>query len=128
MESFENLGFLVQFSEGTSLSQAATFFANSDPDMPAAPVPVAQVLDWMSQNIASSLEYSAERSAAKESNQQTVSDLDVTMAEANTSHSRNSTPSSNPAYYRNVTFVEGFSKTSVVKHASDVKGNSIKVH
>lgn len=127
MESFEHLGFLVQFSEGTSLSQAATFFANSDPDMPAAPVAAAQVLDWMSQNIASSLEYSAERSAAKESNQQTVSDLDVTMAEANTSHSRNSTPSSNPAYYRNVTFVEGFSKTSVVKHASDVKGNSIKV-
>ena len=128
MESFEHLGFLVQFSEGTSLSQAATFFANSDPDMPAAPVPAAQVLDWMSQNIASSLENSAERSAVKESNQQTVSDLDVTMAEANTSHARSSTPSSNPAYYRNVTFVEGFSKTSVVKHASDVKGNSIKVH
>lgn len=42
-----------------------------------------------------------------------MSDLDVTMAEANTSHTRNSTPSSNPAYYRNVTFVEGFSKTSV---------------
>ena len=78
MESFEHLGFLVQFSEGTSLSQAATFFANSDPDMPAAPVAAAQVHDWMSQNIASSLEYSAERSAAKESNQQTVSDLDVT--------------------------------------------------
>nr|CAB3449208.1 unnamed protein product [Digitaria exilis] len=127
METFEHLGFLVQFSEGASLSQAATFFANSDPDMPAAPVPAAQVLDWMSQNIASSLEYSAERSAAKESSQQTVSDLDVTMAEANTSHPKSSTPSSNPTYYRNVTFVEGFSKTSVVKHASDVKGNSIKV-
>ncbi|CAL4970825.1 unnamed protein product [Urochloa decumbens] len=127
METFEHLGFLVQFSEGTSLSQAATFFANSDPDMPAAPVPAAQVLDWMSQDIASALEYSAERSAAKESNQQTMSDLDVTMAEANASHPRNSTPSSNPAYYRNVTFVEGFSKTSVVKHASDIKGNSIKV-
>ncbi|AQK69659.1 uncharacterized protein LOC100277826 [Zea mays] len=127
METFEHLGFLVQFSEGTSLSQAATFFANSDPDMPAVPVPAAQVLDWMSQNIAFSLEYSSERSVAKESNQQTMSDLDVTMAEANTSHSRNSTPSANPAYYRNVTFVEGFSKTSVVKHASDVKGNSIKV-
>ncbi|AQK60083.1 Tubulin binding cofactor C domain-containing protein [Zea mays] len=127
METFEHLGFLVQFSEGTSLSQAATFFACSDPDMPDVPVPAAQVLDWMSQKIAFSLEYSAERSAAKESNQQTMSDLDVTMAEANTSHPRNSTPSANPAYYRNVTFVEGFSKTSVVKHASDVKGNSIKV-
>ncbi|KAJ1278353.1 hypothetical protein BS78_04G073200 [Paspalum vaginatum] len=127
METFEHLGFLVQFSEGTSLSQAATFFANSDPDMPAAPVPAAHVLDWMSQNISSSLEYSAERSAAKESNQQTLPDPDVTMAEANTSQPRNSTPSANPAYYRNVTFVEGFSKTSVVKRASDIKGDSIKV-
>uniref|UniRef100_A0A0E0R5P0 TBCC domain-containing protein 1 n=1 Tax=Oryza rufipogon TaxID=4529 RepID=A0A0E0R5P0_ORYRU len=89
METFEYLGFLVQFSEGTSLSQAATFFANSDPDMPAAPVDVAEHSFFT-------------RSAAKESNQQTVSDLDVTMAEANTSHTRNSTPSSNPAYYRNV--------------------------
>jgi hypothetical protein len=42
METFEYLGFLVQFSKGTSLSQAATFFANSDPDMPAAPVDVAE--------------------------------------------------------------------------------------
>ncbi|XP_062223817.1 uncharacterized protein LOC133922473 [Phragmites australis] len=125
METFEHLGFLVQFSERTSLSQAATFFANSDPDMPAAPVPAAQVLDWISQNIASSLEYSAEKSAAKESSQQI--DVDVTMADANTSHPRNSTPSSNPAYYRNTTFVEGFSKTSVVKHAADVKGHSMKV-
>ncbi|TVU32923.1 hypothetical protein EJB05_24688 [Eragrostis curvula] len=125
MEAFEHLGFLVQVSEGTSLSQAATFFANSDPDMPAAPVPASQVLDWMSNNIASSLEYSTERSAAKESNQQI--DTDVTMTDANTSQPRNSTPSTNPSYYRNTTFVEGFSKTSVVKHAADVKGHSVKV-
>ncbi|XP_062218463.1 uncharacterized protein LOC133918554 isoform X2 [Phragmites australis] len=127
METFEHLGFLVRFSEGTSLSQAATFFANSDPDMPAAPVPAAQVLEWISQNIASSLQHSAEKSAAKESSQQIVSDLDVTMADASTSQPRNSSPSTNPVYYRNTTFVEGFSKTSVVKHASDVKGQSVKV-
>ncbi|KAL6888336.1 hypothetical protein ACP4OV_009362 [Aristida adscensionis] len=125
METFEHLGFLVQFSEGNSLSQSATFFANSDPDMPAAPVPAAQVLDWISQNIAASLEYYAEKSAAKESNQQ--NDVDVTMADANTSHSRGSSPSPNPAYYRNTTFVEGFSKTSVVKHPADIKGHSVKV-
>ncbi|KAL6604503.1 hypothetical protein ACP70R_042930 [Stipagrostis hirtigluma subsp. patula] len=125
METFEHLGFLVQFSEGTSLSQSATFFANSDPDMPAAPVPAAQILEWISQNIASSLEYCTEKSAAKESSQQI--DADVTMADANTSHPRNSTPSTNPAYYRNTTFVEGFSKTSVVKNATDIKGHSVKV-
>ncbi|KAF0935799.1 hypothetical protein E2562_035767 [Oryza meyeriana var. granulata] len=128
METFEHLGFLVQFSEGTPLSQAATFFANSDPDMPAAPVPAAQVHDWISQNISSSLEFSTEKSTSKEVSQQVTSDIDVTMADANASNARSSTPTgSNPAYYRNTTFVEGFSKTSVVKHASDVKGHSVKV-
>jgi TBCC domain-containing protein 1 len=125
METFEHLGFLVQFSEGTALSQAATFFANSDSDMPAAPVPVSQILDWMSHHITLSLEYSTERSAAKESSQQI--DTDVTMTDANASQPRNSTPSTSPSYYRNTTFVEGFSKTSVIKHADDVKGHSMKV-
>ncbi|XP_024317362.1 TBCC domain-containing protein 1 isoform X3 [Brachypodium distachyon] len=128
METFEHLGFLLHFSQGTSLSQAATFFANSDPDMPAAPVSAAQVHDWILQNIASSLEFYTEKSIAKEGSQQIASDLDVTMADANTSHSRNTTPTGvNPAFHRNSTFVEGFSKTSVVKHASDVKGHSVKV-
>jgi TBCC domain-containing protein 1 len=125
METFEHLGFLVQFSEGTALSQAATFFANSDSDMPAAPVPASQILDWMSHHITLSLEYSTERSAAKESSQQI--DTDVTMTDANTSQQRNSTPSTSPSYYRSTTFVEGFSKTSVIKHAADVKGHSMKV-
>jgi TBCC domain-containing protein 1 len=128
METFEHLGFLLKFSEGTPLSQAATFFANSDPDMPAAPVPAAQVHDWISQNISASLEFSTEKSISKEVSQQVTSDIDVTMADANASNARNSTPTgTNPAYYRNTTFVEGFSKTSVVKHASDVKGHSVKV-
>uniref|UniRef100_A0A0D9VDA8 TBCC domain-containing protein 1 n=1 Tax=Leersia perrieri TaxID=77586 RepID=A0A0D9VDA8_9ORYZ len=128
METFEHLGFLVQFSEGTPLSQAPTFFANSDPDMPAAPVPAAQVHDWISQNISSSLEFCTEKSTSKEVSQQVTSDIDVTMADANVSNLRNSTPTgTNPAYYRNTTFVEGFSKTSVVKHASDLKGHSVKV-
>ncbi|KAG8070143.1 hypothetical protein GUJ93_ZPchr0006g46218 [Zizania palustris] len=128
MESFEHLGFLVHFSEGTPLSQAATFFANSDPDMPAAPVPASQVHDWISQNISSSLEFSTEKSTSKEGSQQVTSDIDVTMADANAGNPRNSTRTgSNPAYYRNTTFVEGFSKTSVIKHSSDVKGHSLKV-
>lgn len=96
--------------------------------MPAAPVPAAQVHDWISQNISASLEFSTEKSISKEVSQQVTSDIDVTMADANASNARNSTPTgTNPAYYRNTTFVEGFSKTSVVKHASDVKGHSVKV-
>ncbi|KAL5225554.1 hypothetical protein ABZP36_012193 [Zizania latifolia] len=133
IETFEHLGFLLQFSEGTPLSQVATFFANSDPDMPAAPVPVAQVHDWIVQNIAASLENAADKSTAKENSQQSASDPDVTMAEAVTNaRIQSSSPigtavPNNQGHYRNTTFVEGFSKTSVVKQASDIKGHSIKV-
>uniref|UniRef100_A0A0E0Q053 TBCC domain-containing protein 1 n=2 Tax=Oryza TaxID=4527 RepID=A0A0E0Q053_ORYRU len=132
-ETFEHLGFLLQFSEGTPLSQVATFFANSDPDMPAAPVPAAQVHDWILQNIAASLENTAEKLTAKENSQQSASDPDVTMAEAVTNsriHSSSPTGTAvpnNQGHYRNTTFLEGFSKTSVVKQASDIKGHSIKV-
>ncbi|TVU08177.1 hypothetical protein EJB05_41568, partial [Eragrostis curvula] len=128
METFEHLGFLLQFPEGTPLSQAASFFANSDPDMPAAPVPAAVVHEWILQHITSSLECTA-----KENNQQTVSDPDVTMADAVTNtRIQTSVPTvtsspSNPGCYRSTAFVEGLSKTSVVKQASDMKGNSIKV-
>uniref|UniRef100_A0ACD6AG71 Uncharacterized protein n=1 Tax=Avena sativa TaxID=4498 RepID=A0ACD6AG71_AVESA len=133
METFEHLGFLLQFSEGTPLSQAAPFFANSDPDMPAAPVPATQIHDWILQNIASSLEYTAEKSTTKENSQQNVSDPDVTMADAGTNtriHSSSSTGASvqnSPGYYRNTSFVEAISKTSVVKKGSDIKGHSMKV-
>ncbi|CAM0910012.1 unnamed protein product [Alopecurus aequalis] len=133
METFEHLGFLLQFSEGTPLSQAAPFFANSDPDMPAAPVPATQVHDWILQNIASSLEYTAEKSTTKENSQPSVSDPDVTMADAVTNtRIQSSSPTgasvqNNPGYYRNTSFVEAISKTSVVKQGSDIKGHSIKV-
>ncbi|CAL5041928.1 unnamed protein product [Urochloa decumbens] len=133
METFEHLGFLMHFSEGTPLSQAASFFANSDPDMPAAPVPAALVHDWILQHIASTLEFMAEKSSAKENSLQNASDPDVTMSDAVTNtriHSSSPTGTSapnNPGYYRNTTFVEGFSRTSVVKQASDMKGHSIKV-
>jgi len=128
METFEHLGFLLQLPEGISLSQAASFFANSDPDMPAAPVSAAVVHEWILQHIASSLECTA-----KENSQQSVSDPDVTMADAVTNtRIQSSAPIgtsllNNPGCYRSTTFVEGFSKTSVVKQASDMKGNSIKV-
>jgi TBCC domain-containing protein 1 len=75
----------------------------------------------------------AEKSSAKENGQQNASDPDVTMSDAVTNtriHSSSPTGTSapnNPGYYRNTTFVEGLSKTSVVKQASDMKGHSIKV-
>ncbi|KAJ1259920.1 hypothetical protein BS78_10G192700 [Paspalum vaginatum] len=133
METFEHLGFLLQLTDGTPLSQAASFFANSDPAMPAAPVPAALVHDWILQHIASALEFMAEKSVAKENSQHNAFDPDVTMSDVVTNtriHSSSPTGTSapnNPGYYRNTAFVEGFSKTSVVKQPSDLKGHSIKV-
>ncbi|KAI4348752.1 hypothetical protein L6164_009435 [Bauhinia variegata] len=125
MDRFEHLGFLIQFgdkgSEGNSLSQASPFFANSDPDMPAVPVPAAQVLDWVLQNIASALENISERMAPKENGPANASDQDVAMADASTSSVKASASARGPI------FIEGISKSSYVKHASDIKGSSVKV-
>ncbi|XP_012468013.1 uncharacterized protein LOC105786218 [Gossypium raimondii] len=125
MEGFEHLGFLIQFgdkgSEGIPLSQAAPFFANSDPDMPAVPVPASQVLDWLLENIAASLEHITDKISAKENGPQGGSDQDVAMADASSSSVRAS-PSA-----RNCCFIEGVSKSSYVKQASDLKHSSVKV-
>ncbi|KAL5707993.1 hypothetical protein ACHQM5_018835 [Ranunculus cassubicifolius] len=116
-ERFEHLAFLFQFgekgSEETSLSQVAPFFANSDPEMPAVPVPAAQIHDWILQNIASSLENTAE----KASSSLNAADQDVAMADACTTSFKGSS----------VNIVEGVSKASVVNQASDLKGSSIKI-
>lgn len=124
MESFEHLGFLIQFgekgSEGLHLSQAAPFFANSDPDMPAVPVPATQVHDWLLQHIASALEHISERVSAKD-NGPSASDQDIAMTDACTSSVKASPSARGPS------FIEGVSKSSVVKQASDLKGSSLKV-
>lgn len=139
LERFEHLGFLIQIGEkggeGIPLKQATPFFANSDPDMPAVPVPAAQVHDWVLQNIAASLEHTVEKVPVKENGPVNAADLDVAMTDAFVSHTRAQSSSSlsgttiqnHATYSRSQTFVEGFSKSSVVKQACDIKGHSIKV-
>eukprot|EP00256_Glycine_max_P058918 XP_014627255.1 uncharacterized protein LOC100800780 isoform X2 [Glycine max] len=126
MDRFEHLGFLIQFgdkgSEGNSFSQSSPFFANSDPDMPAVPVPAAQVHDWLLQNIASALDYISERTSSKENGPASASDQDVAMADACTASVNKVSTST-----RSASFIEGISKSSYVKHASDIKGSSVKV-
>ncbi|KAE8679411.1 TBCC domain-containing protein 1-like [Hibiscus syriacus] len=125
MEGFEHLGFLIQFddkvSEGVPLSQAAPFFANSDPDMPAVPVPASQVHDWLMKTIVSSLECVTEKASAKENGHSSGSDLDVAMTDASPSSAKA------PPSVRSPCFVEGVSKSSYVKQASDIKNSSVKV-
>ncbi|CAI9097392.1 OLC1v1033802C2 [Oldenlandia corymbosa var. corymbosa] len=125
MEKLEHLSFLVYFGEKGSermpLSQNAPFFANSDPDMPAVPVPAAQVLDWLLQNIASTLEHNSERVSVKENGPTNTGDQDVQMADVCTSSVKGSTSGRGPSY------IEGISKSAYIKHASDLKSSSVKV-
>lgn len=123
VDKFEHLGFLIYFGDKGShrfpLSQNTPFFANSDPDMPASPVPASQVLDWLLENISSAQEHIAERISTKENGPSSSSDQDVAMADAATK------PSSS---FRGPSLIEGISKSSCIKQASDIKATSVKVN
>ncbi|XP_009629812.1 uncharacterized protein LOC107809696 [Nicotiana tabacum] len=125
MEKLEHLGFLIYFGEKgyerIPLSQNAPFFANSDPEMPAVPVPAAQVHDWLLENIASALERITERASAKENGPSSASDQDVPMADVAASSVKSSSTSRGPS------FIEGISKSSYVRLPNDIKGSSVKV-
>lgn len=125
MDRFEHLGFLFHYGdkglEGNSLSQSSPFFANSDPNMPAVPAPASQVHDWLLQNIASALGRIAERTSSKENGPVSASDQDVAMTDASTTSVKVSTSA------RGASIIEGISKSSYAKHASDIKGSSVKV-
>lgn len=130
LERFEHLGFLIHFCENGSkrvlLSQISPFFANSDPDMPAAPVSITQIHEWLQQNINASLDHITEKISAKDNITQPVLDVDITMSDACNSNMKGSI-GCDPTYSRNLTFVEGISKASVFKHGGDIKGNTVKV-
>lgn len=125
MERFEHLGYLTYFGEKgferIPLSQNAPFFANSDPDMPAVPVPATQVHEWLLQNIASALERIAERASAKENGPTIASDPDIQMTDVSTSPAKSTFGPRGPSY------IEGISKSSYVRQANDLKGSSVKV-
>ncbi|XP_042053776.1 TBCC domain-containing protein 1-like [Salvia splendens] len=122
---FKHLGFLLYFGDKGSqrfpLSQNTPFFANSDPNMPASPVPAPQVLDWLLENISSAQEHLSERMSTKENGPSSSSDQDVAMADATASSAK---PSSS---LRGPSLIEGISKSSCVKQTSDIKGTSVKV-
>ncbi|XP_055807394.1 uncharacterized protein LOC129876098 [Solanum dulcamara] len=125
MEKLEHLGFLIYFGEKGSeripLSQNAPFFANSDPEMPAVPVPAAQVHDWLLENIASALTRITERASAKENGPTSASDQDVPMADVSASSVKSSPGPRGPSS------IEGISKSSYVRLPNDIKGSSVKV-
>lgn len=86
--------------------------------MPAAPVPypVTQVHDWLLQSIASTLEHISERFSAKENGPPSSSDQDVPLTDGCTSSVKPLTSA------RGSSFIEGISKASCLKQASDLQG------
>lgn len=151
-EQFEHLGLLLKAknpgNEPVHLRQAAPFFANSDPDMPAAPVPVAQVLEWVQQHICAASSFSNWTPVCKE---KVVKDgalwespsskaADVTMADATaipgspTSFNAQTILVPNGILHlskdwrpEGMTFVDGVMKASVLKREGDIKGETVKL-
>ncbi|PHU29915.1 hypothetical protein BC332_02008 [Capsicum chinense] len=124
MEKLEHLGFLIFFGEKGSekipLSQNAPFFANSDPEMPAVPVPAAHVHDWLLENIVAALTRITERASAKENGPTSAPDQDVPMADVSASSVKSSPSPRGPSS------IEGISKSSYVRLPNDIKGSSVK--
>ncbi|KAG0475285.1 hypothetical protein HPP92_014971 [Vanilla planifolia] len=116
-DSFQHLGLLIQFSENehkeVPLSQAAPFFVNSEAGIAAVSVCASKALDWLLQRIANSLEHiaAADKSPARESCMRNICDMDVSV----------------PTHLRTQTVVEGISKASVMKQASEIMGHPVKV-
>jgi len=127
--------------ESIPLSQAALFFANSDPDMPAAPVPVEQVLEWISLHICAASENLHQKPLVKEngpSDPVALSEApDVTMMDAATSTAGSTGAQtiflpngllqlSKDWRPEGLTFVDGVVRASVLKGEQDIKGGSLK--
>ena len=123
LERFQHLEFLIQFVEKgcevAPFKQAVPFFANSDPDMPAVPAPAAEVLEWILEKIAVSVENVLDRTPTKDNGSTSSADLDMAVADASMSKST--------TYSRSQAYVEGISKGSAIRQACDIKGHSIKV-
>lgn len=140
LEHFNHLGFLLRCGEISSevvpLSQAAPFFANSDPDMPAVPVSLSQVLEWVLDHVYATSEHPQERYPPNENGPIDV-ETDVTMVDAcgsivGPSGNQGGASLNGSKQLRNwcpegLTFVDGVTKSSVLKEESDINGGSVKV-
>ncbi|KAF3649339.1 putative polycomb group protein EMBRYONIC FLOWER 2-like [Capsicum annuum] len=116
-----NIGDTLEGTEKIPLSQNAPFFANSDPEMPAVPVPAAQVHNWLLENIAAALTRITERASAKENGPTSAPDQDVPMADVSASSVKSSPSPRGPSS------IEGISKSSYVRLPNDIKGSSVKL-
>jgi TBCC domain-containing protein 1 len=136
LEQFNHLGFLLKSvhhsSEVVPLCQTAPFFANSDPDMPAAPVPLPAVVDWVLEHL--HLSSDRPKEGLKEKGLDSDAD-DITMVDACPSSSAlptnddlvNSTSKHTSVSVMDVTSVDGITKASILKDEKDINRGSVKV-
>lgn len=135
LDSFQHLGLLIQFTdnghEGVPLSQAVPFFENSDANTSVVSVSASKVLDWLLQCISTSLEHiaAADKSPTIETGIGEINEVDITMADASTNKAKLQLQGLPGGFsgLRSQTVVEGISKASVVKQASDTTGHLLKV-
>lgn len=130
LERFNHLGFLLKCGgkgpEVMPLSQGIPLFANSDPDMPAAPAPFQQVLDWVQEH----LSLAPDQPQARLSENGPDGEADVSMLDACASVlslSANQSSSSRNQCQEGLMFVDGIMKDSILKKERDINGHSVKV-
>jgi TBCC domain-containing protein 1 len=139
LEKFEHLALLLRVGDATTdmlpLNQATPFFANSDPAMPAVPVPLPQVLDWMLEHLCAASDPNTKSlTKANGSRGSEKPEADVPMPDASPYGGQPSGTISNgltqlPSDWQpeGIMFVDGVTKASIVKREADIKGGSVKV-
>ncbi|KAG6555315.1 hypothetical protein Mapa_003358 [Marchantia paleacea] len=144
LEKFQHLALLLRAGDASTdllpLSQATPFFANSDPDMPAAPVPLTQVLDWMLLHLCAASERTPAKAHIKDNgvHDSDGSEADVPMQDACVSGTASS-PSGGATVSNGLTqmrrdwrpegvaYVDGVTRASVLKTEADLKSGLVKV-
>eukprot|EP00245_Coleochaete_scutata_P005902 TRINITY_DN19890_c0_g1_i1.p1 TRINITY_DN19890_c0_g1~~TRINITY_DN19890_c0_g1_i1.p1 ORF type:complete len:624 (+),score=88.25 TRINITY_DN19890_c0_g1_i1:106-1872(+) len=126
-EKFERLSLLLRAGGSGSavlpLSQATPFFANSDPAMPAVPVPVSQVHEWLLRHICATSEHTQRSSGAGGG--------DVNMADAGPSGSSGTTSANGGPFGKDwwpdgITCIDGVTKMSVLKGEHDIADGVVR--
>lgn len=128
---FDKLGLLLRSADlsAAPLCHSTPFFANSDPAMPAAPVPASKVLNYLKESIHTA-SYKEEFPGA---NGPQGGDVGMTDAPSSPSSSSGSSSFSNGGLWprdwqpQGVTSVDGVTKMSVLKGESNIENGVIRV-
>ena len=102
------------------LSQIAPFFANSDPDMPAAPVSLPVIVEWVVEHMLPAPEERCKEYGPEKEVE------DITMVDASAGSSPSLlTEGGHPVGKECLKFVDGISKASILKDEKDINHGSV---